>query len=138
MTLRTTFVAAVLGLGAAVFSGCSMYSPGGSGSSDDTYTYHSVPHQPTTVAVVDTRTSQTIWTYEIPVNKQLTITFYEDQYRGDDQSARLHWREYEIGTTQGRLTSQIAVPDRGNRRIDVFVRPHPEYPRASGQADRGR
>src|SRR5688572_3134245 len=101
----------------ALFSGCTTYVPGGSGHADDTYTYYSTAHQPQTVALVYTRTAGTLWTYEIPVNRQLTIAFYEDEYQNTDQPAQMQWREFPIGTKQGRLTSQMAVTDKGNRRV---------------------
>src|SRR5262245_40626309 len=60
-------------LGAA---GCAN-KPGGPGYSDDTFTYYSLPHEPVTLSLMDTRTGQTVWTHEVPVGRELTVSFLE-------------------------------------------------------------
>lgn len=140
-TIAATFTGAALLLaGAAILagaalSGCATYSPGGSGFADDTHTYYSVPHEPKTVTLVDTRTGQTLWTYEIPVNRQLTVRFYDDQSPDTPATpAKFYWREFEIGTTQGNLDNEMLVPDFRNRRLDWFIRPAPEFPHTPAKA----
>lgn len=113
-------------------AGCSTYKPGGSGFSDDTFTYYSLSHQPVTVAIVDTRTGQTVWTYEVPVGRQLTISF-QDDYAPENTltPARLTWQEMKQGETGGTLENSMLVPNRYCRRIDPTYRPQPEMPKAA-------
>lgn len=141
-TIAATFAGSALllagaaALPGAALSGCSTYSPGGSGFADDTYTYYSVPMEPKTITLVDTRTGQTLWTYEIPVNRQLTVRFYEDQSPDTPATpAKLYWREFDIGASFGRLDNEMAVPDYRNRRVDWFIRPATEFPHTPEKAD---
>lgn len=111
--------------------GCSS-GPGGSGFSDDSYTYWSTPHEPKTVSLVDTRTGKTLWTYEIPVNHQLKLSFSEDQAVDNiDTPAQMSWREGPIKGSGSETSNSMLVPDYRCRRIELFVRPAPEYPKPS-------
>lgn len=130
--------AAVTLAGAAGLPGCSTYQPGCSGFADDAHTYYSLPLEPKTVTLVDTRTGQTLWTYEIPANRQLTLRFYEDQSPDTPGTpAKLYWQEFDIGTKQGNLDNEIPAPDFRNRRLDWYIRPAPEYTRTQGKANGG-
>jgi len=140
--MKTWKIAATLAgacLSVAAFSalpGCTSYQPGGSGFSDDTHTYYSTVHEPKSVSLVDTRTGQTLWTYEIPVNRQLTLRFYENQSPDTpDTPSRMHWREFEIGTKQGNLDNEMLVPMARDRRLDWVIRAHPEYPKTPAKAE---
>ena len=125
-------VAAMIGL-----TGCSIYKPGGTGWSDDTFTYFGLPHQPVTVTLIDTRTGQTLWTYEVPVGRQLTLRFDED-YAPDNKMtpALLSWQEMKQGTRYGALENTMLVPDKYSRRLDPTYRDEPEFPQGtSASAD---
>lgn len=132
--------AAVLGTAIAAASlaaalsgaGCSTYVPGGSGFSDDAFTYASTEHVPQSVALIDTRTGQTIWTYEIPVGRQLTVRF-EKNINPDNVLTpdEMYWEEMDAGTHHGYLDNSILVPGHNARRIDVITRPAPEIPTAA-------
>lgn len=116
-------------IGVSALSGCATYAPGGSGFSNDTYTYYSTPHEPKNILIVDTRTGERFWMYEIPAGRQLVVRFYEDQYRDNAYTpAAMRWEEMPIGQKYGTLSNVMAVPDAGSRRIDMDVRPGPEMP----------
>lgn len=93
-----------------------------------TSTYNSTEQYPCTVTLVDTRTSETFFTLEIPVGKQLTLDFKEGE--GDDPvntPALMRYEVWPIGTSTGTLRNALTVPDRWSRRIDVNYRRAPEY-----------
>lgn len=116
-------------LGAGVLGSCATYTPGGSGFSNDAYTYYSTPHQPMNITLVDTRTGERFWSYEIPAGRQLVVRFYEDQYRENSNTpAAMRWQEMPLGQKYGTLSNVMAVPDAGSRRVDMDVRPGPEMP----------
>lgn len=107
-------------------SGCVGYHPGGNMQSEDTFTYWSTPHMPHTVTLVDTRSGEQLWTYEIPVGKQLVMKFYKDTTPDAHLSDSMRWEIMDVEKTGGRLTNVLPVPDRFSRRVDVEVRPTPE------------
>ncbi len=124
-TVTAACAAAVLGL-----AGC--YKPGGPGYSDDTFTYYGLPHQPVTVTILDTRTGETVWSYEVAVGRQLTMSFIDDYAPENVMTpTKLTWQEFERGTRSGTLDNSILVPDRYSRRVDVSYRPQPEMPRGA-------
>lgn len=119
-------LAAVLA-GAAVLPGC--WVEGGRGNSSDSFTYVSTEYQPKTVSLVDTRTGQAIWSYEIPVGRELVMEFYQ----GEIATARDHlnpdtlrWDDFEAGTYFGSPRKRLNVPPSTARRLDVALRPAPE------------
>ena len=114
---------------AVAMAGCSIYKPGGSGFSDDTFTYYSLAHMPVTVTLVDSRTGQTLWTYEVPVGRQLTLRF-EEAYAPENKltPALLRWQELKQGTSFGTLESTMLVPDKYSRRLEPVYRSQPEMP----------
>ncbi len=114
-----------VGLGAGL-SGCIGYSPGGNMASNDEYTYWSTPHLPQTVTLIDTRTGEKIWTYEIPVGKQLVMHFYTDEYPGANFTDSMRWDIMDVETSFGHMKNEMPVPGHFARRVDVEVRPSPE------------
>ncbi len=101
-----------------------------------TSTYWSTESKPVTVTIVDTRTGKPFFTMEVPVGKQLTLDFVNDE--GDDPVLTpdlMRWEVFERGTQMGTLRNAMSVPDSYARRIDVDYRPAPEYaPRPADQA----
>lgn len=125
-------VCAASGVVALAATGCSTYVPGGSGFSDDAYTYPSTPQTPQTVTLTDTRTGQTLWTYEIPVGRQLTVRFMRDSEPENVLTPdTMYWEEMDAGTHYGYLDNSMLVPNRDGRRLDPMVRPAPEMPTAA-------
>lgn len=128
MNKATVFVC---GVAASALAACG-YAPGGSGVSNDTYTYYSLPNQPVTVTLVDTRTGKPCWSYEVPVGRQLTFSFTDDFAPENTRTpTKLTWQEFKRGTKEGSLENSMLVPDRYSRRIDVEYRKHPEMPQAA-------
>lgn len=114
-------------------TGCAMnpgWSAGGNQASTDSYTYVSRSHAPQTVSLVDTRTNEVIWSRDVPVDKQLSIKFYEDH--NSENPSRPDVMRYAIQSTGerwARLTDSITVPPSASRRLDVELRDSPEFPR---------
>ena len=130
-------MAAVVGM-VLCAAGCG-YKPGGNMHSDDEFTYYSEPHEPKSFSLIDTSTGQTIWSYELPVGRQLTIKF-DDDYAPDNAltPCRFHWGEFKIGTSWDKLENSMLVPGRTSRRFSWFIRSEPELPRASADAGEGK
>jgi hypothetical protein len=125
--------ALVIGSAAAaalLLGGCrSAYFPGGNFRSANTFTYISTAETPKTITLIDTRSDEPIWSVEIPVGHQLTMSFREG--KGDDPVYLPDLMEYRIAPERfyfGRLDNQISVPDEHSRRVVMTLRPSPEYP----------
>lgn len=118
----TAFAAAI-----AALSGC--YYPGGPGASYDVYTYESTSWKPWTVTLVDTRTGQTVWSIDVPVGKEVVLSFKEGEGTKDSATPDLmRWQLFPLGTHYGELKSTLAVPPASARRLDPVLRPTPELP----------
>lgn len=131
--MRTCRPAAILTLALATIAltplgGCNPYKPGGSGQSADTFTYISDAFSPKTVSLIDTRTGETVWSYEVPVARQLTIRFYKTYKEQADPNNPdlMRWEELKPGTEYGSLRNSMNVPPAEARRIDLTVRSIPE------------
>jgi hypothetical protein len=116
-------------VGTALFSGltaCS-YAPGGMGYSNGPETYVSDPYSPKTITIKDTRNGQVVWTYEVPVGRQLVMQFFP----GEDQTKNfpdlLRWQEMPAGMGSGELSNSMPVPPQAMCFIDVSLRSTPEY-----------
>lgn len=112
----------------AFLGGC--FTPGGGlmPYTGGATTYYSPQNRPKTITIVDTRTGEMIFSLAIPAGQQLTLDFLPDD--GDDPVERpdlMRYQIWPIGTTTGRLTNAMSVPNAACRRIDVTFRPGPEY-----------
>ncbi len=122
-----------MGVMFVICTGCVAHpgwSAGGNAASTDSYTYVSRSHTPQTVSLVDTRTNEVIWSRDVPVDKQLSIKFYEDH--NSENPSRPDVMRYAIqdsGERWARLTDSITVPPSASRRLDVELRDGPEFPR---------
>lgn len=127
MNRTTTFALIASALTATLaLTGCA-YSPGGSGSSTDgPFTYVSTTHLPQTVAVIDTRTTEQLLVVEVPVGKQLVLSFYNKDDEIDGKGT-LRWGVMPAGQSYGGLTNNMEVPPASARRVDVSFRRSPEY-----------
>lgn len=119
--------AAVLLAASLTLTGCA-YSPGGAGVTNGTFTYVSTSLTPKTIAVVDTRSSEQVLVVEIPVGKQLVLSFYgsDDEAEG---RGKLRWGVMPAGDSYGGLSETMDVPPASARRIDMTIRRSPEYTR---------
>lgn len=98
-----------------------------SGLGDNTYL--STPDSPKTISLIDTRTGQTIWTVDVPVNRQLVLRFFENQPGNDrNRPDAMRWEIKQLGRSGGELSNLMPVPDKFSRRIDMTLRPVGEYP----------
>jgi hypothetical protein len=135
MTTRrfTRFATTGLAAGAlalSAMSGCYQpQGPGYSGLAPETYI--STEMRPKTVSLFDGRTGETIWSIDIPVNKQLVMRFYENKNEGAYMPDEMKWRIMEMGKRSGGLHNSIPAPPRDSRRVDVSLRPAPEIADAS-------
>lgn len=116
-------------------SGC--YRPGGAlmPYTGAPQTYYSTETRPKTVRIVDVRTNDVVFSMDIPVGKQLTMDFEDGA--GDDPvytPDTLRYEVFDLGTKTGKLRSQMSVPNANCRRVDITLRPAPEY--AKGDPER--
>ena len=132
--MRSTLSAGITGTALLVLcSGCTMnpgWSEGGNLASTDSYTYVSRSHTPQTITLVDVRTNEVIWSRDVPVNKQLSIKFYEG-FNSENPSRPdvMRYAIQDTGERWSRLTDSITVPPSSSRRLDVELRDGPEFPR---------
>lgn len=118
---------AALAIAAATLGGC--YYEGGPLRSNDQHTYVSTPHRPTTLSLRDTRTSEILWTADVPVGEKLVVRFYPD--RGEKNSPMPDLMEWDLMKPDdyfGTLENQINVPPSTGRRLEVSYRAVPELP----------
>ncbi|CAN5835547.1 hypothetical protein BH11PLA1_BH11PLA1_22420 [soil metagenome] len=123
LTVTTLLLAAALSL-----PGC--WTPGGTrGYLSDTYTYESTPDMPQTVTVIDRRTNEALWSYDVPVDMELVMRF-TPSVNTDDASLPdvLKWDVWKRGTKFGFPRNSVAMPDSSARLIDVKLRKSPELP----------
>jgi len=125
---NAALIALVAGALAAstTMSGC--WKPGGIGVSLDAYTYLSSEYEPKTVTIIDTRSGQAIWSYDVPVGKELVFRFYPKHDDGNyTYPDMMRWDLWDGGRQFGEPTQKFLVPTASARKIDVRLRPVPEY-----------
>lgn len=115
----------VLALAAGVsLGGC--WTEGGRGYSNDSYTYISREWEPKTISVIDTRTGQAVWSYDVPVGRQLIMEFFRGGSGDPALPDTLRWGDREAGTLFGLPENTVSVPTASVRRVDMKLRPVPE------------
>ena len=107
--LRRVLLSAGLAV-AAISAGC--WTEGGVPISLDRYTYKSTPTQPKTITLVDIRTGEQIWSYDIPVGKRLSLQFVDDKLDDTWRPSVMRWDVAPGDSLFGELKNQIAVPFR--------------------------
>lgn len=122
---------AILGAAALTAAAGGCYTEGGQMMSIDRFTYKSTPAQPKTITLVDTRTGEQIWSYDVPVGQRLSMQFYDGKSEDPWRSSLMRWDVAPGESIFGELKNQIAVPDRYSRRLDMKLRPAPELPTAA-------
>ena len=102
---------ALLTLPAVVLSGCNPFREVGAEASNGTSTFISTTDLPKTVWIKDYRDGSEIWSYELPVGRQLVVQFLKDKF--DNLPARpdkMQWGEMAPGEQYGQLKNEMAVP----------------------------
>ncbi|RMH13273.1 MAG: hypothetical protein D6695_04580, partial [Planctomycetota bacterium] len=127
--IRLTFLTALALLSVLVGPvSCTTYTPGGVLMSIDRFTYVSTPYELYTIDLVDVRTGETIWTLDLPVGQRVTLQFYKNKSEGyADYPDVMRWEIQGADDLDGILRSQISVPDRWSRRLDVSLREPPGF-----------
>ncbi|MFG0251436.1 MAG: hypothetical protein ACF8NJ_01020 [Phycisphaerales bacterium JB038] len=132
MRTRRALLLGAFAAAAMLLGGCkSAYFPGGNFRSANTFTYISTTSAPKTITLLDTRSGEEIWSVDVPVGHQLTMSFRDGE--GDDPVYLPDLMQYRISPERfyfGRLDSQISVPNENSRRVVMTLRPSPEYPPA--------
>ncbi|MCE2966130.1 MAG: hypothetical protein ACK55O_01050 [Phycisphaerales bacterium] len=124
---RRGLLALVGAAGVATMSGC--YFDGGPLWSADQGSYISTTNLPQTVSVMDLRTGQEVWSYDIPVDRKLVIDFSKGV--GDPTIGmpdKMNWEEWPIDRNFGQPSNVVFVPPASARRVDVKIRSVPELP----------
>lgn len=120
---RFALVAALsLASSAVLLGGCF-------GNSKDRHPYVSRTYSPKTLVLVDTRTGEELWRYELGVGNSMKISFHDGDKDNVVMPDEMRW-EVKSGQT-GKIIEQDAMPcpPEGVRRVDWFERPVPEYPK---------
>ncbi len=91
------------------------------------YSYVSTPDLPKTVTLKDWTTGESLWSYEIPVGKQLNIKFAKGEEAANTQGwDEMTWTVGTIGKTNDGKPSTMRVPPPNMRRFDIAIRQVPE------------
>ena len=128
---RTLAALALAGLALAALPGCYYggWHEGGDHASNDKHVYLSTEWQPKTVKLLDTRNGEMMTSWEVPVGKQLCIQFFQTLNKDDPlYPSIMKWEIMKAGRTGGTLSNSMPVPGQSARRLDVELRPVPEYP----------
>lgn len=100
-------------LGAALLPGCS----------HERYSYVSTAHVPLTIAMKNTTSGETVWSYDVPVGQQLNLTFQRDADLADAQGYDdMVWTVNDLGKADKGRTNTLRVPPPSERRLEMSVR----------------
>jgi len=119
-------------IGILLAAGCTLKGGGVLPSAAGTaspLTWESTAACPKTVAIIDTRTGETVFELDIPMGQQLSVQFYEhkDPQKHPEAPDLMKYTLQPLGRWVGHLTQSIEVPHAWNRRIDVFFRTPESY-----------
>lgn len=90
---------------------------------DDNFRYDSTPFLPATVTLVDTRTEEEVWTFDVPVGNCVILHFSGNGSADDPYGdAEMEWVVKGTARYDGEARGSLQVPTRGARRIDVTYR----------------
>ncbi|MGH7130475.1 MAG: hypothetical protein ACREJO_00810 [Phycisphaerales bacterium] len=132
---RLTNILGLCGLLAVGLTAGGCWSPGGRLASFDQFLFESTSFDPTTITIVDSRTGQAVWSYDVPVDKALAINFIEDvRPETTEYPDNMEWGVWPRLATGNLYERQsldqpvVHVPSAAYRRIDKKQRPAPELP----------
>jgi hypothetical protein len=116
MKTRVLTAACVL----AMLGGCNVH---------EQYHYVSSVHVPQTVTLENHSTGEKLWSYEVPVGRQLNVRFMRPRRSAEiDVYDEMRWSESALGDDNGGRPSVMRVPPASQRRLRVDIRPGPEAP----------
>ena len=118
---------ALLAAGVALGGCAANFSPRSDGFSNDRFTYESTAMSPKSVALIDVRTEQTIWSVDVPVGQKVTMRFdtvVEDTNPIYPDSMK--WVIQPIKSNSWRGSQEILVPGPEARLIELSLRAVPE------------
>jgi len=101
---------------------------GGPRYSADRYTYVSRTWTPKTVSLVDTRTGEVTWSVDVPVGEQLVVGFSKGTGPNELRPDEIVWGLMPAGRRFGTRDNRQPCPPNHARRLDMALRPAPEYP----------
>lgn len=119
--IRPLVSALAMACGLGVLSGCY--------SSQDRSVYESRTWSPKTVVLVDSRTEEELWRYDLPVGARLTINFYKGDADNLLYPDEMRWKARSTIGTSFKDAGEVPCPPEGVRRLDMYLRPAPEYPK---------
>lgn len=124
-TARSALIASLIM--ALPLAGC-LYFEGGPLYSANRFTYISTPDSPKTITLYDVTSNQAIWSYEIPVGRQLVIDFNRNagEGEGSDYPDLMKWNDFPAGELIGLLGNELSVPPPTARRVELTLRVSPE------------
>ncbi|MFA6046730.1 MAG: hypothetical protein WC718_17230 [Phycisphaerales bacterium] len=93
------------------------------GCSHERYSYASTAHVPLSIAMKNTTTGETVWSYDVPVGQQLNLTFQRDADLADAQGYDdMVWTVCDLGKVDKGRTNTLRVPPPSERRLEMSVR----------------
>lgn len=98
-------------------------------SSSDSHPYVSRTWSPKTVVLVDTRTGDEVWRYDLAVGHKLRVRFFSGDKDNLVMPDEMRWEVKNEETGDMIDSGELPSPPEGVRRIDMFERPAPEYPK---------
>lgn len=117
-------------MAALALAGAALALPlGGCYTSSDSYPYVSRTYSPKTIVLVDTRTDEELWRYDLGVGNSMKIRFYSGDEDNIIMPDEMRW-EVKSGQSGDIIyEGEMPCPPQGVRRIDMELRETPEYPR---------
>lgn len=106
-------------------SGCS-WDSAGMKSSYGRFDYTSSVFTPYTVTLVDTTTGETLWTYEVPVGKTLSVRFLQPHDAEGTGKDTMQWDVFDANRVGSTMSNSMPCPAASSRIVKVFVRDQPE------------
>ncbi|MEQ8316917.1 MAG: hypothetical protein RIE77_13675 [Phycisphaerales bacterium] len=98
-------------------------------SSSDSHPYVSRTWSPKTITLVDSRTGEELWRYDLAVGNKMRIRFYEGDETDLIMPDEMRWEVKDVESGKVIDSDELPCPPEGVRRIDWHERPAPEYPK---------
>ena len=123
---RSMIFALPMVLASTLLGGCSNLSGMGLSGSYDDFVFASDAMSPKTVSLVDTRTKQTVWSMEVPVGRQIKISFSAGTDPKVYMPDTMRVTEGKANTNAREFLTRIPCPGPESRRLDWALRSTPE------------